>query len=63
MKTEDYEAEAEKISWEGGIGEYVENYGAKTDDKQLQKLYDKAEKAIDDIHKYFKSKGVDLNDY
>lgn len=62
MELQDYEQEAAKIANEG-LSYYLQMYGAKTEDPELQKLYDAGRKALDDIEAYFLSKGVDLSEY
>jgi hypothetical protein len=62
VTTEQYEAEAAKIASED-LAYYLQRYGAKVDDPELQKLYDAAKKALDAIEAYFDSKGVSLSDY
>jgi hypothetical protein len=62
MTTEQYEEEAAKIANED-LAYYLQHYGAKVDDPKLQKLYDSAKKALDEIETYFESKGVSLSDY
>lgn len=62
MSKEQYEEEAQKIANEG-LGYYLQHYGARTEDPELQKLYNEGKKALDAIEEYFRSKEVELSDY
>jgi hypothetical protein len=62
MTQEHYEQQAAKIASEG-LAYYLQQYGAKSEDPELQKLYDEGKAALDKIEAYLLSKGVDMNDF